>query len=158
MTAAVKVHSAVSEAGLVEDLYAGEDPGSLPGLLAAVNCRGEHLLQGFAGIDEAVEGRCLHLHVVVFNLNVVLLRTEVGVVLEVEAVAIGLAFYAGSGFKGVDKPADSLAGGLVDGRINLYGRALDADRTFQEGYVVGLGDYGEGLRLFATGGKHCQAC
>ena len=158
VAAAVKMHSAVSEAGLVKDLYAGENPGSLLGLLVAVNCGRKHLLDGFAGIDEAVKGRCLHLYIVVFNLYVVLLRAEVRVELEVEAVAIGFTFYAGSGFKGIDKPADSLAGSLVNGGVYLYGCTLYAYRTFQEGYVVGLGDYGEGLRLFATGGKHCQAC
>ncbi len=122
---AVKVHSAVAEAGLVKDFGAGEYPVGL-GLLVPVNCRRKHLLKGFAGVDETVQGRSFNLYVIVFNFNVVLLRAKVGVVLKLKAVAVGLCFYAGSGFKGLDEAADGFAGGFVYGRVNLHGCALDA--------------------------------
>ena len=72
------MHSAVAKAGLVKDLYAWEYPVGLYGLVS-VNGGWEHLLQGLAGIDKAIKGRCFHIYAILGDVDVVLLRAQVRV-------------------------------------------------------------------------------
>ena len=146
VTAGVQVHATVVEAGLVQDAHVREDPIGLR-LLAAINGGGEHLLEGLAGVDEAIEGRCFHDGTIGIDVDGVLLGGEVRVHLEDEALVSGLGLGAGGGLEGGDESAYRFLGKLVQVLVHLHGGTLHAEGALGDGDIGRHGNHMEGLRL-----------
>ncbi len=162
VTAGVQVHAAVGKAGLVLDAAIREHPVGL-GFGGAVNGRREHLLEGFAGIDKAVQGRCFHHGAIGLYVDGVLLGGQGGIEHEADAAFPAFGFGAGGGFEGGDESAYCLLGKLIQGGIYGYGHALHAEGAVGDGDIGRHGDYLEGLGLrLGTGegqdSQHHQDC
>ncbi len=146
VTGNVQVHAPVGKARLVLDAHIRQHPVGL-GLFSAVNGGRKHLLEGFAGIDKAVQGRCLHHHAVFAYLDGILLGGQLGIQGEDKTAVAGPGGFAGGRFKGGHEAPHGLLRGFVQGRVNFHFRALDAENAFRHGDIGRHGNYVKSLRL-----------
>ena len=127
-------------------------------LLAPVDLRRKHLLEGLDGIEEAAEGRCFHGDAFVIDIQGIFLRTQVRVRDETDFLArlFGAqgGFLSGNPVQLVPEIGDGLVAGLVQGCIGIEILAGQVEGTLGEGDVVGHGDHTEGLRLLRGGAGH----
>ena len=155
MPAWIHVHAPVGEAGLVVDGGIRQHPVGL-GLHAAVNLRGQHLLQGFTGIQETVQGRCLHGRPPLVHLNNVLLCLQLRVHREAESA---VAFFHGLSrcrFHRFHKAAYGCPGLRVHFVVHDKGSAFYRKRSLSQFHFVGHRDHLERLRLGPAAGKRQQ--
>ena len=157
MAAGIQVDAAVVETRGVQDAHIREDPVCMD-LLAPVDFRRKHLLEGLDGIKEAAEGRCFHGDTLVIDIQGIFLRTQVRVRDETDFLA-GLfgaqgGFLSGNLVQLVPEIGDGLVAGLVQGSVGIEILAGEVEGSLGEGDVVGHGDHTEGLRLLRGGAGH----
>ena len=149
VTGNVQVHTPVGKARLVLDAHIRQHPVGL-GLFSAVNGGREHLLEGFAGIDKAVQGRCLHHHAVFAYLDGVLLGGQLRIHQELDVALSQRARPAGSGLQGIFEAPDGILRGVIQARVQEKGLSGYRVGALRDGNLRRHGNYTEGLRLHLT--------
>ena len=143
------MHTPVGKARLILDAHIRQHPVGL-GLLPAVNGGREHLLEGFAGIDKAVQGRCLHHHAVFVDLDGVLLGGQLRVHQELDVALPQRARPAGSGLQGIFEAPDGILRGVIQARVQEKGLSGYRVGALRDGNLRRHGNHTESLRLHLT--------
>ena len=145
VAAGIQVHAAVGKAGLILNVGARENPIGLNSLVS-IDGGGQHLLEGLAGIDKAIEGRCFHAHSLGRDVNHVLLCGEGGILDKGDTASGELALLAGSHLQAGHKTKGSVGGGLVHVFVKVYRGALHVEGALGKVHGSGHGNHVEFLR------------